>query len=187
MAKRPEEQLAEMIANLPVKTGKSLNEWLTIISETGLGRHKEIRTYLQEQHQVGYGYANQIALRAVHGDSASPNSDPAETLYVGSKVGLRPIHEALMAQIQSFGDDVNVALKKGYLSIRRTKQFAMIQPSTITRVDLGIILHGAEPNGRLESSGAWNAMFTHRIKLGDAADVDAEVVSWLHKAYEAAQ
>ena len=60
----------------------------------------------------------------------------------------------------------------------------MIQPSTATRVDLGLILKGVEPQGRLEVSGSFNAMFTHRIKLGRLDDVDDEVVGWLRRAYE---
>jgi len=51
-------------------------------------------------------------------------------------------------------------LKKGYLSIRRSKQFAIIQPSTATRVDVGIQLKGVEPTGRLEPSGGFNAMLS---------------------------
>jgi predicted transport protein len=187
MAKRPEEQLSQMIADLPGKTGKPLDEWLELIRAESLTKHKEIRVFLMEKHGVGYGYANQIALRAVHGDPAEPSEeDVAESLYSGPKAGLRPIHDALMESIHGFGDDIDLAPKKGYVSLRRTKQFAMIQPSTATRVDVGLILKGVEPEGRLEASGGWNAMFSHRIRLADVADVDAEVIGWIRKAYDAA-
>ena len=172
-----------MIADLPAKTGKSLEEWLEAIRADGLTKHKEIRVFLMESHGVGYGYANQIALRAVHGDPAEANED---SLYTGPKAELRPIHDALMVAISAFGDDVDSALKKGYVSLRRKKQFAMIQPSTATRVDIGLILKGVEPEGRLEASGSWNAMFSHRIRLGALADVDSEVIGWIQKAYDAA-
>jgi hypothetical protein len=154
MAKRPEEQLAEMIGNLPAKTGKTLDQWLDVIRTAGLQKHREIRIFLQESHSVGYGYANQIALRAVHGDPTQSDTDPADEIYVGPKEALRPIHDALMEAILNFGSDVDVAPKKGYVSLRRNKQFAMIQLSTATRVDLGINLRGVEPSAHMNRADA---------------------------------
>ena len=69
-----------------------------------------------------------------------PGSDPVSALYTGKKASLRPLHDALIDTIQAFGDDIEVAPKKGYLSLRRRKQFAMIQPSAPGRIDLGLIL-----------------------------------------------
>jgi len=53
------------------------------------------------------------------------------------KALLRPIHEKLMAAIEKFGN-FEVAPKKGYVSLRRKKQFAMIGPGSTTRVDVGL-------------------------------------------------
>jgi hypothetical protein len=70
--------------------------------------------------------------------------------------------------------------------VRRSKQFALIQPSTATRVDVGLILKNVPATGRLEVSGSFNAMFTHRVRLASSADVDAELIAWLRQAYDAA-
>jgi hypothetical protein len=40
--------------------------------------------------------------------------------------------------------------------------------------------------GRLEAAGSFNSMCTHRIRVEDAAGVDAEVLRWLRKAYDGA-
>jgi hypothetical protein len=72
------------------------------------------------------------------------------------------------------------------VSLRRSKQFGLIQPSTATRVDLGLNLKGVPPKGRLEASGSFNAMCTHRVRLEGLKDVDKEVDGWLKKAYEMA-
>jgi hypothetical protein len=85
-----------------------------------------------------------------------------------------------------YGSDIELAPKKGYVSLRRSKQFATIHPSTATRVDLGIKLAGVAPKGRLEAAGSWNAMVTHRVRLEKVGDVDAELKAWLKQAYEAA-
>jgi hypothetical protein len=83
-----------------------------------------------------------------------------------------------------FGGDVEFAPKKAYVSVRRSKQFALIQPSTSTRVDVGLILKTIPASGRLEESGSFNAMCTHRVRLATPADVNGELITWLRQAYD---
>jgi predicted transport protein len=106
--------------------------------------------------------------------------------YAGDKAALKPIYDKVMKAVQGFGADLEVAPKKGYVSLRRKKQFALVQPSTKTRLDLGINLKGKPPAGRLEASGSFNAMVSHRVRLESVNDVDAEVVGWLKQAFDAA-
>ena len=88
--------------------------------------------------------------------------------------------------MKKFGPDVEVSPKKAYVSLRRTKQFACVQPSTGTRVDVGLILPGEKPGKRLEASGSFNAMVTHRVRVGGVEEVDAELLAWLRQAYQGA-
>jgi hypothetical protein len=53
-------------------------------------------------------------------------------------------------------------------------------------MDIGIKLKGAPPKGRFEKAGAWNAMVTHRVRVEDPKQIDTEVISWLHQAYDKA-
>ena len=106
-------------------------------------------------------------------------------LYTGPKAALRPIHDRLLLEIRKSGD-FEEAPKKTYVSYRRNKQFALIQASTATRVDLGINFKNEPVAGRLEASGSFNAMVSHRVRLSSPKDVDAEVKEWLKKAYDAA-
>jgi hypothetical protein len=63
----------------------------------------------------------------------------------------------------------------------------MIQPSTATRIDVGLILRSElEPDERLEPAAGFNALFTHRVRVHSAADVDAQLRRWLESAYQAA-
>jgi hypothetical protein len=88
--------------------------------------------------------------------------------------------------VQGLGKDVEVSPKKGYVSLRRNKQFGLIQPSTATRLDLGLNLKGVAPSGWLEASGSFNAMCTHRVRIEGDAGLDANVKKWLKRAYDAA-
>lgn len=42
---------------------------------------------------------------------------------------------------------------------------------------------GAPTTARLEASGSFNSMVSHRFRLGSAGDVDAELKRWLKQAY----
>jgi hypothetical protein len=187
-AKSPEEGMASLIRNLEANTGKSLDAWIATARATGQTKHGQIVALLKTDHGLTHGYANQIALRALAAaePSAAAEVDPIDTLYAGTKAGLRTIHDALTAAIKGFGADVEFSPKKSYVSVRRSKQFALIQPSTATRVDVGLILKKIPAQGRLEESGSFNAMFTHRVRLASPADVDADLIAWLRQAYDAA-
>ena len=87
--------------------------------------------------------------------------------------------------MSSFGSDVDLAPKKGYVSVRRKKQFAILQPAS-ARLDVGIQLKGVVPNDRLEASGSFNAMLSHRVRVTTLNQVDEQLIGWLKQAYEAA-
>lgn len=176
-----------MVANLKEKTGKALPEWLKIAQRSGFSRHGEIVKFLKDEHELTHGYANLVAHRTLQASagSAPAGDDLVEAQYAGAKAALRPIYDALIAEIVRFGGDVEISPKKAYVSLRRSKQFALIQPSTATRVDVGINLKGTAPSGRLEKSGSFNAMVTHRVRVEKKVDVDAELKKWLRQAYDA--
>jgi Domain of unknown function (DUF5655) len=92
----------------------------------------------------------------------------------------------LIAAINAFGNDIEQIPKKGYISLRRAKQFAMIQPSTVDRIDVGMILRDHEPTDRLEAAKGFNALFTHRVRIHTVADIDDELCGWLRHAYQSA-
>ena len=187
MAKSPEDIKAAMIAGLRDKTGKSLEEWLKILRASGLAKHKEFMSLLKEKHGLTHGFANMIALQALQSDSHTAGDTDAlvDAQYAGAKAGLRPIYELLLAAVRKFGADVEASPKKAYVSLRRGKQFAIIQPSTATRIDVGINLKGTAPAGRLEASGSFNAMVSHRVRVASADEVDKELLAWLRQAYDA--
>jgi hypothetical protein len=182
-----EDATATMIANMPEKTGKPLDAWLRIVSKSGCAKHGEIVAMLKADHGMSHGFANLVAHKALASDAGSAEAEGlVSAQYAGAKAALKPIYDKLVGIVEGFGKDVELAPKKAYVSLRRSKQFGLIQPSTATRLDLGINLKGAAPEGRLEAAGNWNTMVSHRVKLVTAADVDGDVKAWLKRAYDAA-
>jgi predicted transport protein len=182
----PEVALQSMIRKLEEQTGKSLADWIKIAKASGLTKAGEIRNYIKSEHGLTFGYANLIALKTLGSDAGSSSADDLiATQYSGAKAQLRPIYDALLAAVKKFGDDVEVAPKKGYVSLRRKKQFAIFQPSTATRMDVGIKLKGTPATARLEASGSFNAMVSHRVRLSEKKEIDKELIGWLKQAYDA--
>ena len=187
MAQSPEEMAKSMIANMKEKTGKTIEQWLKIVAKSKLEKHGEIVKHLKGEHGVTHGYANMIAHEHLKKDAVPAGGDDlVAAQYAGPKADLRPIYDKLIKAVETFGKDVEVSPKKTYVSLRRSKQFALVQPSTKTRVDVGINLKGEPPTDRLENSGSFNQMVSHRVRVSDAKEVDKELIGWLKQAYESA-
>lgn len=177
MAASPEDQLATMLANIPEKTGKTLDEWLALIRASGLEKHGEIMKLLKQEHGVTHGFANLIVSKS---KETGEEIDLVAAQYSGGKAGLKPLYDTIVKFAETLGSDVELAPKKASVSLRRKKQFALVTPATKTRIDLGLALKGDEPQGRLES---YNAMCSHRVRIETEGDFDDEVKGWMKEAY----
>ncbi|HEX3147219.1 MAG TPA: DUF4287 domain-containing protein [Gemmataceae bacterium] len=179
---------ANQLANIEKRSGKSLAELVALVKSSGLVKHGEVIAMLKTKLGLGHGDANAIALYAKSAGAppvADTSPDAAiDALYTGPKAALRPIHDALLAKLKGFGD-FEIAHKKGYLSLRRAKQFACITPATKTRLDVGIILKGVEGTDRFVAQPAM-AMFPFKVGLTEVGDVDRELVTWLKRAFDGA-
>src|SRR5262245_24141161 len=117
-----QEGLQAQILNIEATYGRSIAEWTSLIAATGLRKHGQIVAMLKTDHGLSHGSANRVALVALASLEPSPTvagADPAEALLDGRKGGVRPIFEALMATVHGFGPELELAHKKGYVSLRR--------------------------------------------------------------------
>ena len=178
-----DDTVEKRFAALEAKTGVGRSEWVRRASEAGSDRHADIIDHLKAAHGLTHGHANLVAL-AARGQIAAEQdeSDVIAAQYAGRE-DLRPIYEAVRAAAEALGPDVEVAPKKGSVSFRRARQFALVEPKSKTRVELGLQLKGREPVGRLEAA---KGMTSHKVSLTSPGEVDDEVAGWLAAAYEAA-
>lgn len=132
---------------------------------------------------VSHGFANGIVLRYRERGTAASDDDLVGAQYAGAKAALRPIYDAIVAAVTAFGADVEVVPKRTGVSLRRSKQFAVVEAPSAKRVQLGIQLKGDAITDRLL---AGNAMCSHKVNLGQVEGVDDELVGWLREAYERA-
>lgn len=186
------------LRNIQARTGKTIAELHAAVEASGLAKHGERRSWLMTHFQLGYGDANAVALfmgkplpdlgggaaPAAAPDAAALDADPLAAIYTGVKAGLRPLHEALLAQIRAFGA-FEEAPKKSYVSLRRKKQFAMVGPATKESVEIGLNAKDlpAHPRLKLQPPGS---MCHATTRITSAAEIDAQLQAWLRSAYDAA-
>lgn len=166
-----------MATNLAARTGRSLEEWIELVQAAGLGKHGQVISYLKREHGMTHGYANFVAMQALN----QPASD--DELVAGQYVGkeaVRPIYEAALAMATGLGADVEPAPKKTYVSLRRSKQFALLKPATRTQLEIGLNLPGTPGTERLRAT---DGMCTHIVRVASVEEVDDELRGWLSEAY----
>jgi hypothetical protein len=107
-----------------------------------------------------------------------------DEIYAGKKTHLRPVHEKLMQETDKFGA-FEIAPKKGYVSLRRKKQFAMLGPKTNERFELGLNLKDDIRDSRVKPVPP-GGMRQYIVPLTSADEIDAKLVGYIKKAYDAA-
>lgn len=179
------------LKNIQTRTGKSLDQLYALIRKSGLTKHGEIRDMLKKDLGMGHGDANTLVHVFLKSDGARAAEAAGATLddvlaeiYSGPKADLRPIHDKLMAAIDQLGP-FEIAPKKGYVSLRRKKQFAMIGPAAKTRVEVGLNMKGVQATARLLAMPA-GGMCQYKVNVTDAKQVDKELIAWVRQAYDSA-
>jgi hypothetical protein len=183
--------LETQLKNIQTRTGKTLDQLYDSIRKSGLTKHGQIRDMLKTELGMGHGDANTLThtyLQSVGkaGEKAKDVSieEVISEIYAGAKESLRPIHEKLMEEINKFGP-FEIAPKKGYISLRRKKQFSMIGPVTKTRIEVGLNMKGVEATSRLIELPP-GKMCQYKVNVTDIKEVDKELVSWIRQAYDIA-
>lgn len=183
----PDQALATQLRNIQVKTGQDLAALTAAVAGCGRTKHGEIRAWIMETYGLGYGDANTLAHVARSGggaDADAGSGDPLDAIYTGKKAHLRAVHDAVMAAIQPWGE-FEVAPKKAYVALRRKKQFAMLGPKTAERAELGINLKEDAGSDRFVAQKP-GGMCQYTVALTSPADVDAELLAVLRRAWDAA-
>ncbi|MBU1188158.1 MAG: DUF4287 domain-containing protein [Gammaproteobacteria bacterium] len=183
--------VATQLANIAKKSGKSIEQLTAAIRSCGKSKHGDLRSWVMEAYGLGYGDANTLTHIALKSDGASAASagglstdDVLAGIYTEKKAHLRPIHDKLMKAIEQFGD-YELVPKKGYVSLRRQKQFAMLGPKTNSRFELGINLKEdvAHPCIKAQPPGG---MCQYVAALTAEDQVDSDLIDIVRKAYAAA-
>lgn len=186
--------MQKWVAELPQKTGRSLEQWLALVKREGPSTEKERREWLKQKHGLGTNAASWIAERA--DGKGWEDSDPdsylqatekwVEEMFSGSKAGLRPIYDNLLSIGLRIGKEVKACPCRTIVPLYRNHVIAQIKPATRTRIDFGLALGNLKTPKRLINTGGYEKKdrITHRFEISALDQVDEEVKKWLKVAYE---
>ena len=184
------------VADLPAKTGHSLDDWIALVKKEGPKDISARKSWLKSKHKLGTNSAWWIAERAEGkgGEEDSPEEYLAtavkyvEGQYSGSKAHLRPIFEELLKQGRSLGKDVKVCPCKTMVPFYRNHVFAQVKPTTNSRIDFGLCFttyKGKLPKRLIDTGGLTKKdRITHRIALTAVNEIDADLKKWLKISYD---
>jgi predicted transport protein len=183
----PEEMMAAVTDSMRDRTGRSLEEWVTVVEAAGIDPLDQngVRRWLSREHGVRQNTQWAIAFevaRQAGWVQPSPEQYAAEQ-YAGAKAALWPIFQALRDYTLSLGDDVVMEGRSSYVPFVRRRQFAAIAAATKSRVDLGLRFVTPPSNDRLSTSGV-PGQTTHKVSLTSLDDLDDDVRSLLRTAYD---
>ncbi len=175
------------LATVKAKTGKTPADFKLLAQEKGLTARADIMAWLKADFELGHGHANAITHMMLNADAPKVTRNAAlDAHFSGTKSDWRPVFDDLIDQIHAFGADITLGSGKTYINLlRKGKKFGIVQV-TAKRLDIGIKLKGAPFDEKFEESGSWNEMVTHRVKVDDPDQIDADVVAWLRQAYDKA-
>lgn len=179
-----DQQIANQIANIERSTGRTLAQWMALISSSGLEKHGQVVAWLKSEHGITHGNANLLAVKAREAavGGAPADEELVDSHYAGRNADLRPLYDRVISTVNGLGPDVELAPKKTYVSLRRKKQFATVGPAA-GQLEVCLNLPGKPAADRLKPT---TGMATHKLRISDAAGLDDELRDWLREAYDRA-
>lgn len=175
------------LCNIETKTGQDRLRLFAAIFGTGIAKHGEMVTFVKQEFGLGHGDANALvhaARRSAEQPKDQNEADPLDGIYIGPKAHLKPIHQAVQAAIDGFGPH-EIAPKKGYVSLRRKKQFAMLGPKTNSTIELGLNLKDTVEHPLLKAQPP-GGMCQYTARLASTGEIDQPLLGILRRAYELA-
>lgn len=183
----PADMIDAVTDSMKERTGKTLEEWVEAVQAAGIDSldQKAVRKWLKTEHGVLQNSQWAIADAAARAAGwVRPSvEDYIDSQYQGEKVTLWPIFDTLREIIEELGKDVSVEGRGGYTPFVRKRQFAAVQASTKTRIDLGLRFKEA-PTSELLSNKSLPGQSTHKVSLTSLEDITNEVRDLIRMAYE---
>ena len=182
----PTDMMSSVTDSMKERTGKTLEEWVAAVQATKIDPldQKAVRNWLKAQgvlQNTQWAIAD-AAARAAGWERPSVEGY-IDSQYQGEKAALRPIFDALREIIEGLGEDVTAEGRGGYTPFVRKRQFAAVQASTKTRVDLGLRFKQA-PDSALLSTSSLPGQSTHKLGLSSVDEITGEVTDLIRLAYE---
>jgi hypothetical protein len=182
---RQQKWFATVKANFEAKSGKPLEEWVTIARTCPETAPRKRVEWLRENHGLGVNHAAFVLGEAF--PSEGPSWDDPEALR--AQLWSDPASLKIFEAIERCGDGLDGLVtghRKSFSSFSKDVQFAATRPLKGARALLGLKLDPAI-SGRLSPSvrrESWSERLTAIVEFEAPEQVDGEVRELFAKAYE---
>jgi hypothetical protein len=182
------QQMREWCARLlESRTGQGVAAWnerIAAATRQNRAGEQALRKWLSAEDVTGYAQA--LLVWETFGYPGFLVADAEELIgrQYADRPQLRPVFDAVLAALPDLPGPVTVQARGTLVSLvspRRT--FAVLKPTTKSRVDLGLRLDTTQPGGRIQPARDLGQA-TVRIPLTTPGDVDDDVRAWLAQAYD---
>ena len=182
MALGPKEMGEAILRNLEEKTGKTLEQWISIVKKSKLSDKKSVMDFLKNTHGVGHFQAQKIVERLEGKDAYENTDDFIPALF--NTPDLLKTYKKIENTISKFGKDVRIQPCKTYIPFYRKNQFAIVKVSKDKKVIIGLNLADNFSHERFKKSktgGSERIYF--QTKMNKIADFDNELIEVIKSAY----
>ena len=181
-----QEMLEWMASLLEKRTGQKVEEWRQRIARHRFPDEPALRRWLTDQGVTDYGQTLLVWERFGYPSHMTAGFDDLIGRQYADRPQLKPVLDAILSALPDVGPDIILQARKTYLSlVSKRRTFAVIQPTTKRRIDLGLRLADVKANGRLEPARrVGNGSMTVKLSLASPSDLDAEALRWLKGAFE---
>jgi len=168
------------VKSLETRTGEGLVEWNRRIRAGRFRETRHLRTWLSKHGITGYPQQLLVMERFGYPEHILTSGARLIANQYADRPELRPILDAVLRVARTSGPVV-VQARKTFVALATARRtFARVQPTTRTRVDLGLRLDGQRAGGRLRPN-RHDTMLV-RVGLTNVHDVDSAVVAWIRRA-----
>ena len=184
MAKDSQRLEEEFIATVHEKTGKTLQEWMSIIDTSGLDKPNAILKWLKDNHHLNHLQANFLSgIYLNNGEPVFNHEKLFEKLFV-TKENLRPLYQSLQQAISNQLADAEFIPTKAYISIEAKRCFAC---ATLTKnnIRVGLDLGDLPFDAYTQKAKSLGAMpnLTHMVEITSTEQIDDKLINLVQVAY----
>ncbi len=185
MAKTSGELENEFIDTAKSSTGKSLDEWLSLVKSSGIEKRNDIMEWLKKGHALNHMQAQFVAgMFLNNGKPVYGNEDDLLEAQFEKCPAMRPLFNEVSGRILSTFKGTQLIPKKTYLSFTAIREFAAVNVRQ-DEIRLGLDL-GEEPfNDTVQKSKLTGPMprISHMIVLKEISQLDKHSMELLQQSY----
>lgn len=182
MALGPKQMGEAILRNLEEKTGKTLEQWISILKKAKVSDKKSVMDFLKNTHSLGHFQAQKI-FECFDGKDMYENTDDFIPALFNSS-DLLKAYKKVETTITKFGNDVRIQPCKTYIPFYRKNQFALIKVSKDKKVIIGLNLPDDFKNERFKKSKTGGSeRINYQTTLETISDFDKEIIEIITSAY----